>query len=90
MNKEKELIVELQDETLDNEKTLLLVNDDINTFDYVIETLMEVCEHTLEQAETCAWITHYRGKCPVKSGSYDALKPYHEALLSHHLYACIQ
>lgn len=90
MNKEKELVVELQDETLENERTLLLVNDDINTFDYVIDTLMEVCEHTMEQAETCAWITHYKGKCPIKSGTYDILKPYHEALLSRHLYACIK
>ncbi|MCF8378345.1 MAG: ATP-dependent Clp protease adaptor ClpS [Bacteroidales bacterium] len=56
-------------------KELVLHNDDVNTFDYVIETLIEVCDHNLEQAEQCALITHYRGRCVVKSGSETELKP---------------
>lgn len=90
MNQEKHLC---EDETvglLDEMKSLLLLNDDVNTFDYVIETLMKVCGHTLEQAENCAMITHYRGKCAVKSGSYEELEPYYISLLNHHLYAKIQ
>lgn len=77
-------------ELLENERTLLLLNDDVNTFDYVIEVLMKVCHHTLEQAETCAMITHYKGKCSVKSGTYEELEPYYISLLNHHLYAKIQ
>ena len=51
---------------------------------------MKVCHHTLEQAETCAMITHYKGKCSVKSGTYEELEPYYISLLNHHLYAKIQ
>ena len=54
---------------------IMLYNDDYNTFDYVIELLMEVCEHTYEQAEQCAAIVHFSGKCPVKEGSYEDLLP---------------
>ncbi|MDK2910408.1 MAG: ATP-dependent Clp protease adaptor protein ClpS [Bacteroidales bacterium] len=56
-------------------KDLILFNDDVNTFDYVIHCLIEVCNHTAEQAEQCAIIAHFKGKCPVKSGSFDELKP---------------
>ena len=54
---------------------IILYNDDINTFDHVIRTLIEVCEHTPEQAEQCSLIVHYKGKCSVKSGTYDELEP---------------
>lgn len=54
---------------------IVLYNDDVNTFDHVIDTLMIVCEHTAEQAEQCAILVHYKGKCTVKTGSYDELKP---------------
>ena len=54
---------------------IILYNDDINTFDHVIDTLMRVCDHTLEQAKQCSIIVHYKGKCSVKSGSYSDLKP---------------
>ena len=90
MNQEQYLYDQETIELLDKEKNLLLLNDDINTFDYVIEVLMKVCHHTLEQAETCAMITHCNGKCSVMSGSYEELKPYHTSLLNHHLYAKIQ
>ena len=89
MYKEQEATDTLTDELVDNENTLMLYNDDHNTFEYVIETLVEVCEHTYEQAETCAWITHYKGKCPIKSGSFEALKPYYDSMLDHHLYVKI-
>ena len=55
--------------------SLVLWNDDVNTFDWVIETLMHVCGHTEEQAEQCAYIVHFKGKCNVKNGSYEELKP---------------
>jgi len=54
---------------------IVLHNDDVNTFDWVIDSLMAVCEHSMEQAEQCAIIVHYKGKCTVKSGTYDDLEP---------------
>jgi ATP-dependent Clp protease adaptor protein ClpS len=56
---------------------LILFNDDIHSFDFVIETLIEVCGHEQMQAEQCALIAHYRGKCPVKSGDLSELTPKH-------------
>lgn len=64
---------------------LILHNDDIHTFDYVIDSLIEICRHTLEQAEQCTMLVHYKGKCTVKTGSMDLLKPMHEKLLSREL-----
>ena len=58
-----------------HENEIILFNDDIDTFDLVIDTLMGVCDHTLEQAKQCSIIVHYKGKCSVKSGSYSDLKP---------------
>jgi len=60
---------------------IVLYNDDVNTFDHVIETLIHVCSHTAEQAEQCAILVHYKGKCTVKTGSYDELTPQCTALL---------
>ncbi|MFZ2906293.1 MAG: ATP-dependent Clp protease adaptor ClpS [Cyclobacteriaceae bacterium] len=59
---------------------LVVFNDDINTFDHVINTLINVCKHTNEQAEQCTLIIHYKGKCSVKSGTYDFLKPLRDAI----------
>jgi ATP-dependent Clp protease adaptor protein ClpS len=53
---------------------LVLYNDDVNTFEFVIESLVEVCGHDFEQAEQCALIAHFKGRCTVKSGSYGELK----------------
>ena len=61
-------------------KSLILYNDDVNSFDYVIETLVDVCEHDILQAESCAWIAHYKGKCPVKKGPFEDLKPRYEEM----------
>jgi ATP-dependent Clp protease adaptor protein ClpS len=67
-------------EKVDIQKSIVLFNDDYNTFDHVITCLVEYCDHTLVQAEQCAYIVHYNGKCSVKSGSYNDLKPIKEAL----------
>lgn len=60
---------------------IVLHNDDFNTFDYVIDCLIEICEHTLEQAQQCTFLVHYKGKCEVKTGSLEKLTPIHQALL---------
>ena len=65
----------------DRNNEIVVYNDDVNTFDHVIETLIQVCEHTPIQAEQCSLIVHYKGKCTVKTGSYDDLKPRCSALL---------
>jgi ATP-dependent Clp protease adaptor protein ClpS len=54
---------------------LIVFNDDVNTFEHVIQTLMSVCDHTVEQADQCAHIIHYRGKCVVKLGPFEKLAP---------------
>ncbi|SHJ02706.1 ATP-dependent Clp protease adaptor ClpS [Algibacter luteus] len=64
----------LQEEVL-TQNEIVLYNDEVNTFDHVIETLIYACDHTAEQAEQCSLIVHYKGKCTVKTGLYDDLKP---------------
>ena len=64
----------LEEETA-NQNEIVLFNDDVNTFDHVIDTLMDVCDHTPEQAEQCALIVHFNGKCTVKTGVYKDLEP---------------
>ena len=59
---------------------LVVFNDDVNTFDHVIETLIRVCKHTTEQAEQCTLIIHHKGKCAVKKGTFDFLRPMREAI----------
>lgn len=59
---------------------LMVFNDDINTFDHVINTLIKVCKHTQEQAEQCTMLIHYKGKCTVKNGSFEFLKPMRDAI----------
>jgi ATP-dependent Clp protease adaptor protein ClpS len=71
-------------------RDLILYNDDFNTFDFVIESLIDVCGHTTEQAETCTWIVHFKGKCAVKSGSVSELKPYYQELSNRTLTAGIE
>ena len=66
--------------TLDDSYSLIVWNDEVNTFEWVIETLVEVCGHTTEQAEQCAYIIHFQGKYAVKKGSYDELKPQCDAI----------
>ncbi|MFN4284875.1 MAG: ATP-dependent Clp protease adaptor ClpS [Lacibacter sp.] len=70
--------------------SLIVWNDDVNTFDWVIETLMEVCGHTHEQAEQCAWIIHTKGKYAVKNGTYDELKPMCDAITERGIGATVE
>ena len=65
----------LLEEEVSTQNEIVLFNDDVNTFDHVIETLIYACDHTSEQAEQCSLIVHYKGKCTVKTGLYDDLKP---------------
>ncbi|NND15320.1 MAG: ATP-dependent Clp protease adaptor ClpS [Eudoraea sp.] len=68
----RELLLEEQQVTVNE---IVLFNDDVNTFEHVIDTLIDVCDHTPEQAEQCSLIVHYNGKCTVKTGEYNELKP---------------
>ena len=70
--------------------SLIVWNDEVNTFEWVIETLMEVCGHTAEQAEQCAYIIHYQGKYAVKNGTYDDLKPECDAITERGIGATIE
>lgn len=65
-----------------NQHEIVLYNDDVNTFDFVIDSLIDICEHTLEQAEQCTILVHYKGKCTVKTGKYKDLKTRCSKLLS--------
>ena len=71
---------ELEDIAVTEVRDLMVFNDDINTFEHVIKTLMKVCKHSPEQAEQCAWIIHYKGKCCVKHGYWDELRPLQQAI----------
>jgi len=69
---------------------LVVWNDEVNTFEWVIETLMEVCGHSEEQAEQCAYIIHFRGKYAVKNGSYEHLKPQCDAITERGINATVE
>lgn len=78
------------DVAVDEPCQLIVWNDDVNTFDWVIETLIEVCGHTQEQAEQCTLLIHYKGKCDVKRGSYDELEPMCTAITDRSINATIE
>jgi ATP-dependent Clp protease adaptor protein ClpS len=67
-------------EATDDPFQLIVWNDEVNTFEWVIETLMEICDHSHEQAEQCAYLIHYKGKYSVKQGGYESLKPMCDAI----------
>jgi ATP-dependent Clp protease adaptor protein ClpS len=71
----------------DQEHEIILYNDDVNTFDHVIRCLIKICEHTFMQAEQCAYLVHFTGKCIVKTGSFEDLTPRCTALLNEGLSA---
>ena len=73
--KEKQSEEVLIKEDIIKQNEIVLFNDDVNTFDHVIDTLIYACDHTPEQAEQCSIIVHYKGKCTVKTGPYEDLKP---------------
>lgn len=70
--------------------SLIVWNDEVNTFEHVIETLMEVCGHSAEQAEQCAYIIHFQGKYAVKNGTFDELKPQCDAITDRGIGATIE
>lgn len=72
------------------EKTIVLYNDEVNTFDFVIDSLIKVCKHEPIQAEQCTILVHFKGRCDVKKGEYDTLEPICSALLERGLTAEIQ
>lgn len=69
---------------------LIVWNDEVNSFDWVIETLVDICNHTKEQAEQCAMLIHFKGKYAVKNGNYDSLKPLREAITDRGINATIE
>lgn len=77
----EEVLVEVQ------EREIMLFNDDVNTFDWVIQCLMEICEHDPIQAEQCTYLVHFKGKCAVKKGSFEDLEPLCQGLLDRGLSA---
>ena len=70
--------------------TLIVWNDEVNSFEWVIETLMDICGHSQEQAEQCAMIIHHKGKYAVKEGPYDTLKPMCDAITERGIGATIE
>ena len=83
-------VIELLNTETDTDNSLILYNDEHHTFDYVIDCLVEVCKHSNLQAEQCAWITHNKGKCDVKNGSYTQLKPMKDSLIDKELIVDIE
>ncbi len=81
--------VDLLDET-DKGCRIIVWNDDVNSFDWVIETLMAICGHGREQAEQCALIIHHNGKYAVKEGDFETLRPMCEAIIDRGLNATIE
>lgn len=90
MSQIETLAEDLAVETLVDKLDLVVFNDDVNTFDHVIESLIKVCKHEVTQAEQCTWIIHYNGKCQVKHGSFEKLEPMCTALLDRGISAEIQ
>lgn len=73
----------------DNNYHLILFNDEIHSFDYVIDALMEICHHTNIQASQCTLIVHYKGQCDIKIGKYKDLVPLRNALVKKELNSAI-
>ncbi len=90
MVKEKNLPISETELMHEEPCNLILFNDDFNTFDFVIQSLIELCGHTVDQAETCAIITHYKGRCAVKSGTKNELKPIYNEFINRKLTAGIE
>lgn len=78
---EDESIEVLDERDLTAIQDLIVYNDDYNTFDHVINTLMKVCKHEKLQAEQCTYIIHFTGKCAVKKGTFKELRPMKEGIL---------
>lgn len=90
MSQTETLAEELVLEQLVDQKNLIVYNDDYNTFDHVISSLIKVCGHDALQAEQCTWIIHHSGKCQVKTGDYERLEPMCTGLLDRGISAEIE
>lgn len=77
-------------EKVEKSHRLIVWNDDINSFDWVITTLIEICDHTQEQAEQCAMLIHSRGKYAVKNGDFETLRPLAEAIIDRGINATVE
>ncbi len=86
---EEEIEILLEDLVDTEEHDLVVFNDDVNTFEHVTKVLIKVCKHSKEQAEQCTLIIHYRGKCAVKKGSENQLKPMCQSILDAGIQATI-
>jgi len=75
---------------VDEPYQLIVWNDEVNTFEWVIETLVEICGHSVEQAEQCAMIIHVKGKYAVKKGEYETLKPLCDAITDRGIGATVE
>lgn len=80
---------ELLEKKSGTERHLILHNDEVHTFDYVIESLIKVCELEPIQAEQCTYLVHYKGRCDVKKGDFQFLRPYKQGLIDRGLEATI-
>jgi ATP-dependent Clp protease adaptor protein ClpS len=91
-NSENTETLELIEEKVISEKqhSVVIYNDDVNTFDFVINSLIEVCEHNPIQAEQCTFIIHYKGKCDVKKGDFKELRPIRNELTNRGITAVIE
>ena len=88
---EEVLLEEIEDEVASGKDTQLVVyNDDFNTFDWVIESFVEICRHTFEQAEQLSLIVHFKGKATVKTGPLGMVRPMKEALIDRGISAVIE
>lgn len=86
----EELVIEETETKNTDLHDLIVWNDDVNTFDHVIQSLVEICEHTREQAEQCSLIIHFKGKCSVKRGEFEKLRPMAEGLIDRTINATIE
>lgn len=85
-----ELVDIAEDQDHDEQKDLIVYNDDFNTFEHVTNTLIKVCKHDVHQAEQCTYLIHYKGKCAVKKGSYQKLRPMRESITEAGIKAAIE
>ena len=86
----EEILLEDQLTDIGQMSQLLVYNDDFNTFDWVIQSFMEICNHSFEQAEQLSLIIHFKGKAIVKTAPLNVLRPMKDALLERGLSAVIE
>ncbi len=90
-NKElEEVLLAEMEATTSNKSEIIVYNDDYNTFDWVIQCFMEICNHAYDQSEQLSLLIHFKGKASVKSGTYESLKPMKDALVDRGLSAVIE